>query len=160
MIKDIVVNIKKIDPKAIIPSYSIEGDAAMDLTAISRTVDKYGNKVYGTGLAMEIPIGYVGLIFPRSSISKKTLYLANAVGVIDSGYRGEIICKFKPTIQFNTSPNPITFIQEELIYDDAYEVGDRVAQIMIIPKPNILFTEVNDLTDSKRGDNGFGSSGK
>lgn len=78
------VKIKKLNENAVIPSYSKQGDAGMDLVATSKIFDKYGNVEYGTGLAMEIPEGYVGLIFPRSSISKKDLALTNAVGVIDS----------------------------------------------------------------------------
>ena len=78
------VKIKKLNENAVIPSYSKQGDAGMDLVATSKIFDKCGNVEYGTGLAMEIPEGYVGLIFPRSSISKKDLALTNAVGVIDS----------------------------------------------------------------------------
>lgn len=78
------VKIKKLNENAVIPSYSKQGDAGMDLVATSKIFDKYGNVEYGTGLAMEIPEGHVGLIFPRSSISKKDLALTNAVGVIDS----------------------------------------------------------------------------
>jgi len=141
------VKIKKLHVDAVIPSYSTDGDAAMDLTATSLTIDKYGNMAYYTGLSMEIPYGYVGLIFPRSSVSKYKLVLANSVGVIDSGYRGEIICKFKELSgnRYNTS---------------TYQVGERVAQIMIIPNPNISFVEVDELSDSVRGDGGFGSTGK
>ena len=94
------VKIKKLCETAVIPSYAKPGDAGMDLVATSRVFDKYGNVEYGTGLAMEIPEGYVGLIFARSSISKQDLSLANAVGVIDSGYRGEIKFKFKPTLSY------------------------------------------------------------
>ena len=78
------VKIKKLCENAVIPSYANPGDAGMDLVATSRMFDKYGNVEYGTGLAMEIPEGYVGLIFPRSSICKQDLSLSNAVGVIDS----------------------------------------------------------------------------
>jgi len=148
------VNIKKLVPEATIPTYAIEGDGAMDLTAISKTKDKHGNVVYGTGLAMEIPQGYVGLIFPRSSVSKKWLDLANAVGVIDAAYRGEVICKFKPTPTFTLTDKTLTESWNE------YEVDDRIAQIMIIPRPQITFIEVDDLSTSDRGEGGFGSTGK
>ena len=94
------VKIKKLHPDAVIPSYAKPGDAGMDLTAISKRVetgsDENGEYIeYGTGLAIEIPEGHVGLVFPRSSVSKKDLFLANAVGVIDSGYRGEVKLRFK-----------------------------------------------------------------
>lgn len=79
------VKIKKLDPNSIIPSYSNPGeDAGLDLKSTSKTYDEYGNTVYGTGLAIEIPKGYVGLLFPRSSVSKTLQSLANCVGVIDS----------------------------------------------------------------------------
>ena len=78
------VKIKKLCESAVIPTYAKPGDAGMDLGATSRIFDKYGNVEYGTGLAMEIPEGYVGLIFARSSIFKQDLSLSNAVGVIDS----------------------------------------------------------------------------
>lgn len=148
------INIKKLVSEAVIPTYAIEGDGAMDLTAVSKKRDDIGNIVYGTGLAVEIPIGYVGLIFPRSSVSKKPLDLANSVGVIDAAYRGEVICKFKPT--------PI-FIPEKVVlsgYQDEYIVGERIAQIMIIPRPSIEFNEVDELSASDRGSGGFGSTGK
>ena len=87
------VNIKKLNENAVIPSYAKAGDAGMDLVAISKEYDDHGNVVYGTGLAFEIPEGYVGLLFPRSSNAKMDLLSTNAVGVIDSGYRGEVMMK-------------------------------------------------------------------
>ena len=90
------IKIKKLHPEAIIPSYATQGDAGMDMTAITAQIDKSGLFIeYGTGLAVEIPEGYVGLLFPRSSLSKTSLVLANHVGVIDSGYRGEIKFRIK-----------------------------------------------------------------
>ena len=85
------VKIKRLNENAVIPAYAHVTDAGLDLTATSKNIE--GNRViiYGTGLAVEIPEGYVGLIFPRSSNSKKNLLLTNSVGVIDSGYRGEIM---------------------------------------------------------------------
>jgi len=152
------INIKKLHEDAIIPVYAKFGDAGMDLTAVSKEIDKNGNASYGTGLAMELPFGYAGFIFPRSSVSKYNLDLANAVGVIDSGYRGEIICKFKPTPRFNASI-PNTYQNSETVGNETYDVGDRVAQIIIIPLPRVKFSEVEELTDTERGDGGFGSSG-
>jgi dUTP pyrophosphatase len=154
------VNIKKLHPDAVIPKYAKDGDAGMDLTATSKKIDEYGNASYGTGLAIEIPIGYVGLIFPRSSVCKYTLSLSNAVGVIDSGYRGEISCKFKPTPQLLLPINPLSFLREPLIYNETYDLGDRIAQIIIMPIPSVTFNEVDELSDTDRGDGGYGSSGK
>ena len=75
-----IVKIKKLNPSAVIPKYAKEGDAGLDLIATSKSFDELGNIVYGFGLAIEIPLGHVGLLFPRSSISKYTLSLTNSVG--------------------------------------------------------------------------------
>ena len=148
------VRIKKISPDAVIPKIQNIGDAGADMTAVSTSYDERGNVVYGTGISMEIPCGYVGLLFPRSSVSKKTLSLANSVGVIDSTYRGEIIFKFKPTLHFNTKPETPFFGDME------YEVGDRVGQIIILPYPEIEYEGVDELSDTERGTEGWGSTGK
>ena len=140
------VRIKKLHAAAVIPSYSKAGDAAMDLTAISIDKDDDGNAVYGTGLAIEIPDGYVGLLFPRSSNSKTHLYLTNHVGVIDSGYRGEIKFKFRPINGF--------------IDARVYAKYDRVGQLIILPYPQIELVESDELSETERGDGGFGSTGK
>ena len=140
-----IVKFKKLDPSAVTPAYSKAGDAAMDLTAISIAKvdrDEFGYMEYGTGLAFEIPEGYVGLLFPRSSISNSGLILTNSVGVIDSGYRGEIKFRFKH------------------IPDTAYyKPGDRVGQIIIIPYPQIELQEAEQLSETDRAEGGFGSSG-
>lgn len=171
------VKIKKLCDSAVIPSYAKPGDAGMDLVATSRIFDKYGNVEYGTGLAMEIPEGYVGLIFARSSIFKQDLSLANAVGVIDSGYRGEIKFKFKPTLSYmdfgatedvhGVGEESDTFdfvgiagdIQKDSVEASIYEVGDRVGQIIIMPYPKISFKEVDELSATDRGEGGFGHTG-
>lgn len=138
------IKVKKLHPDAVIPKYAKEGDAAMDLVAVSKKWNEDNTQVtYGTGLAMEIPKGFCGLLFPRSSVSKTTLSLANCVGVIDSGYRGEVMLKFR-------------YLKE----GDVYEVGDRVGQIMLVPVWLISFIEVDELSDSERGEGGFGSTGK
>lgn len=137
------VRIKKLHKDAVIPSYARQGDAGMDLTAVSITADNIGNIVYGTGLAFEIPEGYVGLLFPRSSISRTNLLLTNSVGVLDSGYRGEVMFKFKP-------------ISKE---DYSYVTGERIGQIIIVPYPNIEFVVSDELTETERGTGGYGSTG-
>ena len=145
------IKIKKLNESAVIPKYSKAGDAGMDLVATSKETDKYGNIVYGTGLAFEIPKGYVGLLFPRSSISKYDMNLTNSIGVLDSGYRGEVFFKFK---------RPNRAINK---FDDKYSiynVGDRIGQIIIIPYPQIEFEEVEELSETDRGTGGFGSTGK
>ena len=142
------VKIKKLSPDAVIPTYAKDGDAGMDLIATSVISETPSQITYGLGIALEIPEGFVGLVFPRSSIRKTRLQLSNSVGVIDSGYRGELQATF----------NKITTTIENQKND--YKVGDRVAQIMIIPHPTIQFTEVDELTNTERGEGGFGSTGK
>lgn len=163
------VKIKKLHPDAVIPSYAKTGDAGMDLTAVSMSVDEYGNICYNTGLAFEIPEGYVGLVFPRSSIFKTNLNLSNSVGVIDSGYRGEV--SFKYNVIHNAAPW-LTFLWHKFLKKDPmnvpirtlgfnkYKVGDRVGQIIIMPYPQIEFEEVEELSETERGANGYGSSGR
>ena len=137
------VKVMKLDAGARIPKYAKIGDAGMDLYAVSESFDEHGNYVYGTGLAIEIAEGYVGLIFLRSSISKTAHSLRNAVGVIDSGYRGELIFKF----DINTHNSPV------------YKVGDRIGQIIILPYPQIEFEEAWELSKTERGTGGYGSTG-
>lgn len=161
---NIKVKIKKINPNAVIPSYAKAGDAGLDLTATSISYDEYGNICYGTGLAFEIPEGYVGLIFPRSSICKEQLLLSNAVGVIDSGYRGEVSFKFKPSMALDE--NQCVKTDKDRLWSVAirqnniYGVGDRIGQMIIMPYPQIEFEEVEELSETERGEGGYGSSGK
>jgi len=137
------VKIKKLHEDAVIPSYSKPGDAGMDLYSTRVTQDMSANTfVHHIGLAIEIPEGYVGLIYPRSSISKTSSFLRNCVGVIDSGYRGELMVKFYNMTNLSS-----------------YKAGDRVAQLIIMPYPQVEFEEVEDLSDTDRGSGGFGSTG-
>lgn len=160
------VRIKKLVPEAHIPAYAHATDAGMDFYAVSKEFDDHGNLVYGTGIAVEIPEGYVGLVFPRSSNSKKTLWLTNHVGVIDSGYRGEITFKYRPTI-IETHP-VLNFFRNlfglgskyEMVDCDSYEVGDKIGQLIIIPYPKVEFEEVDFLFPSDRGEGGYGSTGR
>lgn len=136
------IKVKSLSPKAVIPQYSKTGDAGLDLTATSmKFTENYIE--YGTSLAFEIPEGYVGLIFPRSSISNYHLMLANSVGVIDSNYRGEVTFRFKV----------------EEFSSKHYKVGDRVGQLIVIPYPQVQLIESEELSESNRGINGYGSSG-
>jgi dUTP pyrophosphatase len=173
--KTMKVNIKKLHPDAVIPSYAHETDCGMDLTAVSKTFDEYGNVVYGFGLAFEIPEGYAGFIFPRSSNHKSELLLTNSVGVVDSGYRGEVTAKF--TTRYS-STQPFRFIDRlKYIFTNKcknviisrtnhfnnsanYNIGDRVAQMVILPYPKVKFVEIDELSDTERGTGGYGSTGK
>ena len=140
-----IVKIKKLKPNAVIPTYAKDGDAGMDLVATEIIKDTPEQITYGTGIAMEIRDGFVGLVFPRSSIRKTGLQLSNSVGVIDSGYRGEL---------------QATFRKHKGVASTKYEVGDRICQIMIIPHPTVDFIEVEELNNTERGEGGFGSTGK
>lgn len=144
------IKIKKLHPNAIIPKYAKDGDAGLDLVAVSCKVlvdsltDEDTKVEVDSGIAIEIPKGYVGLIFPRSSIKGTGVRLTNCVGVIDSGYRGSIKAYFD-------------IVDKSLVY---YEKGDKFAQLLIIPYPQIEFEEVEELTQTERGASGYGSSGK
>lgn len=150
------VKVKKLVKDAVVPKYAKAGDAGLDLTATS--IKREGGKVvYGTGLAFEIPDGYVGLVFPRSSIHKSDLRLTNCVGVIDSGYRGEVMAVFDDKA---FAPVRTDNGNQIAVLGNSFNVGDRIAQLIIIPYPQITLEEVEELTSSERGTGGFGSSGK
>ena len=139
------VKIKRLDRDAVIPKYAKIGDGGLDLVATNIKENTTFQITYGLGIALEIPEGFVGLVFPRSSIRNTELTLSNSVGVVDSGYRGELQATFKKT-------NGLDSI--------SYNIGDRVCQILIIPYPQIEFTEVEELNNTERGNGGFGSTGK
>lgn len=184
------VRIKKLHKDAVVPKKAHATDAGFDLVATSRVFDAEGNVTYGTGLAFEIPEGYVGLVFPRSSICRKDLSLSNAVGVIDSHYRGEVKAKFKPTLvvaykdRHGQNENDyigadeteweglvVTFNGRAENYPDVndgylpfapclYEVGDRICQMIILPYPEVEFEEAEELSETDRGNGGYGSTGR
>jgi dUTP pyrophosphatase len=142
------VKVKKVAPEASIPKYAKNGDAGLDLVAISKTTvesedGKSGYIELDSGLAFEIPTGYVGLVFPRSSISNTGAILSNSVGVIDSGYRGTVKARFK-----------------QIKDTKEYEIGDKFVQLIIIPYPKITLIETDNLSESERGMGGYGSTGK
>jgi dUTP pyrophosphatase len=141
------VKIKKMHPDSKIPEYAKPGDAGMDLTAVSIISENEYQIVYDTGIAVEIPEGFVGLVFPRSSIRKTDLALSNSVGVIDSSYRGSIQATF---VKIN-QPNHIR--------SKDYAIGDRIVQLMIIPHPFVQFEGVSELSNTERGTGGHGSTG-
>jgi dUTP pyrophosphatase len=138
------IHFKKLDSKAQKPKFGKPGDAGADLVATSIDLSKDHQIIYGTGIAVDIPEGMVGLVFPRSSIRNYDLTMANSVGVIDSGYRGEIMVTFNK------------------IYGSAsvmYEKGDRIAQLLILPVPLTNYVEVDELSETERGHAGHGSTG-
>ena len=139
------VKIKKLHTDSVIPKYAKESDAGLDLVATSVVTTTPTQITYGLGIALEIPEGFVGLVFPRSSIRNYDLSLTNSVGVIDAGYRGEL---------------QATFHKVNGVASKVYEVGDRVVQIIIVPHPVIQLKVVDELSESERGKGGFGSTGK
>ena len=147
-----IVKIKKLSELAVIPAYGKPGDAGMDLTCTEVSLDASGCYVYRTALAVEIPQGFFGLLVPRSSVANKSLILSNHAGILDSGYRGEIMFKYKPNYQY--------FLQsEEAKEQKIYSVGDRVGQLIIMPYPEVEWKVVEELSDSERGTGGYGSTG-
>lgn len=143
-----VLKFKKLSEKAVLPIRAHEGDAGLDLvcTNIEQAINEARQilLVYHTDLAVEIPKGHVGLLFPRSSIYTKSISLTNCVGVIDSGYRGEIKAVFLPT----TAGIPAF-----------YNIGERFAQLVIVPIPEIEVIESEELSEGDRGEAGLGSTG-
>ena len=141
----IKIRLKKLHPNAVIPRYAKQLDAGLDLTATSAHRDASNPMKWhvGFGIAIEIPEGFVGLVFPRSSIHKTQCRLSNSVGVIDAGYRGEI------KAVFDTFPTS----------DETYNAGDRAAQLIILPFPQIKFEEADELSPTERGEGGYGSTG-
>lgn len=138
------INVKLTDG-APLPRHARQGDAGMDLTS-RETVEiaPHGTVMVHTGVRMEIPEGYVGLCFPRSGLaSKRGINLTNCVGVIDSGYRGEIMA-------------PLYNAGHEM---QVVERGERIFQIAIMPFVTCECVEVDELSSTERGQGGFGSTG-
>ena len=160
------VKIKKLSKDSVLPTYAKDGDAGMDLVATSEYYDDDGNIVYGTGLSFEIPKGYVGLLFPRSSNAKKQIILSNSVGVIDSSYRGEVMLKFKSSASSFSLKSlfKLIFNQDAKItiinnVKKSYNLGERIGQLIILPYPQIEFEESEELSETERGNGGYGSTG-
>lgn len=143
------VKVKKLSENAVLPQKAHKSDAGFDLTVsrITTELNEVGELiiVYHTDLCMEIPEGYFGALFSRSSVSKKPLSQTNAVGVVDSGYRGEIVAKFRSTVP--------------AVVPSVYKEGERFAQLVILPVPDIDMVEADTLGGSDRGEAGLGSTG-
>lgn len=140
------VNIKKLDPNAVIPKRMSAGAAGMDVVATSKSYDPAGAFIeYGTGLSFEIPEGYAAFLYPRSSITKTGYILGNSVGIVDADFRGEVKFRFKTMQGY-----------EDL---DGYDIGDRIGQVVIMPVPEIEFVEVEELSSTERNSGGYGSTG-
>lgn len=141
------VKVKKLSDKAVLPKQT-PGNAGMDLTATEVTWETTKDGVTylscNTDLAFEIPEGYVGLIFPRSSVTNTSLMLGNSVGVVDPSFRGSVSFRFKKVNHTSAKE---------------YEAGDRVGQMIILPYPEIEIVESKELSDTERGSGGYGSTG-
>lgn len=149
-----LVQIKKLYEDAKLPLRANPNDAGADFYAHSKEVDfELGQVTFGTGVAIMIPEGYVGLLFPRSSVYKYEERLANCVGVLDSGYQEEIFFKYDMS-----SLNPWFDRSANITYSMNYAIGDRIGQIVIVPIADVQWDEVNEFSEtSNRG--GFGSTG-
>ena len=143
-----VIKFKRLSDKAIAPTKAHSTDAGFDLTCtrITTEINECGQLVlvYHTDLALEIPEGYYGAIVPRSSISKKSLRQCNAPGTVDAGYRGEVTVKMVSTTD---------------VIPSVYKEGERMAQILILPVPDVQFEESETLSETERGEGGYGSTG-
>lgn len=142
-----MIKFKKLSEKAVMPVRATNGSAGYDLTCtyVTTEISECGQLVlvYHTDLALEIPEGFAGFLFPRSSVSKKSLRLCNSVGVIDSDYRGEVTGKFVVTTD---------------VIPALYKEGERFAQLVILPVVNEEFVEAEELSETERGDGGYGST--
>ena len=138
------IRFKKLHPDAILPKRATDGAAGFDLTAVTCKYGDNGKVFYDTGIAVEIPAGYVGLVFQRSSVYKTGLMLSCCVGVIDSDFRSSI------SMIFNVGYGGCS----------PYQVGDRIGQLVIVQNPQIEFVESDELSETKRGFGGYGSTGR
>lgn len=157
------IKFTKLDLGAIMPTKAHPTDAGYDLTAISKYITEDYIE-YDTGICIEIPDGYFGAVFPRSSISNKDLLLCNSVGIIDSNYRGTIKLRFKKTLdsswfKFKTL---FGFVRKVFVSHDRkeYETKDRIGQLVILPSIDVNFIETDTLSKTDRDINGFGSTDK
>jgi dUTP pyrophosphatase len=153
------IKFKKLSDKAVAPQIMRSGDCGADLTATSITeTDMYIE--YGTDLAVVVPENHVGILAPRSSLSNYDLILSNSIGVIDQNYRGELRFRFKKNIKSGDACG-ISFkgtIEIHNLKHKYYKIGDRIGQLLIIPLPVVEYEEVQELDETNRGANGFGSS--
>ena len=154
-----IVKFKKLHENAVLPSYAKPGDAGVDLTAVgdgvmvaSEDSSMWYYIEYKTGLAMELSEGYVGLLFPRSSISKTGLILANSVGVLDSSFRGEICLRFK------IDAGVVSQTVQDVSWTKVYKAGERIGQLVVLPYPVIEPEFADELSETERGAGGFGST--
>lgn len=150
------IKFTRLNPKATIPVKATAGAAGFDLVALTCDV-RSGVRTFGTGIAVEIPKGYMGVLVPRSSISNTLQAMANSVGIIDSDYRGEIMAKF-----VINGRGALAAAEERQANCEHpfYHIGDRICQLLIVPVADVELEEVDFLDDTARGAGGFGSTGR
>lgn len=157
------INVKRLNPNATIPTYGTPDSAGLDLYACidkSITMNCDETVKIPTGIAIEIPKGYVGLVFARSSLAiKNGLSPINKVGVIDADYRGEIIVALHKDESFIYDEQKIGGYSQSLGGYSAIYPKERIAQLVIVPYLTVNLNEVDELNDTQRGDGGFGSTG-
>jgi len=142
------IQTKRLHPDAVLPTYANEGDAGCDLVAVERVVLKAGGgrALVATGFAMALPLGHGGFVLPRSGLATKHgVTCANAPGLIDAGYRGEV---------------KVSLVNLDPHEDYVVEPGDRIAQLVVLPVDPVDFVTVDELPEATRGAGGFGSSGR
>jgi dUTP pyrophosphatase len=140
------IAVKRLDPDLPLPRYARTGDAGLDLYAVDRvTIEPGARVVVGTGVALEIPPGFAGLVLPRSGLAlRHGVTKVNAPGLIDSGYRGEV-----KVLLINHDPRAAVTLER----------GERIAQLVVVAVPTVELVEVDELTATDRGAGGFGSTG-
>ena len=138
---------QKLDPRAVLPSRAHPGDAGLDLCCLDRVEIGPGERArVPTGIAIELPAGHAGLIVPRSGLAaKQGISIVNAPGLIDEGYRGEL---------------QVLLLNTDLSLAVTLEAGERIAQLVVLPVALLTPLEVESFSDSSRGEQGFGSSGR
>ena len=139
------VSIARLHPEARMPEAPYTDDAGLDLSSVERVTLAPGERrTIGTGLAVAIPPGYAGFIQPRSGLAaKRGITVVNSPGLIDAGYRGEL---------------RVVLLNTDQVEEFAVEVGDRIAQLVILAVPRVRLVEVDELPDTERSASGFGSS--
>ena len=138
------MDLQRLDFDLPVPGYAHPGDAGIDLYAAHDAMVTGETALIPTGVAVAVPDGYVGLVCPRSGLSKHGVTVANAPGVVDSGYRGELM------VRLTTTSSTMYWVHR----------GDRIAQLLIVPIGRPKITVVDRLDDTERGANGFGSTGR
>lgn len=161
----VTIKFKRLNEDAWLPKYAHEGDVGMDMKAIGVEYDEeHDVYIYHTGIALESDYGYGVFLFPRSSNCKTDAYLTNGVGIADSAiYRGEIQFRYKNRTPYKKSFKEFCLGRIDMfrvMQRAPYGIGDRIGQMVVLPYPKVESVEVEELSETVRGNKGFGSTGK